>query len=196
MSEFLSLERWLQEVVHPSDGVCRNVDFYNYCKQKHDIALRFNPSLIAEIGVRLGYSAYAFLTACPQAIYHGYDVWGGGSGGTKIAGADYVAPMLARNCKEASIELHTADTQRLNSIELRDVDFFHIDGDHTYYGALHDLEIVWPVIRSGGVMVVDDYDFLIEVRGAVDQFIRSHTESIQSHEYFKTFRGDMTIVKK
>ena len=196
MSDFISFEKWLADIAHPQDGSCRSVDFYNGCKQKWDIAQRFNPKLIAEIGVRLGYSAYAFLAACPQAIYHGYDVWGGDHGGTKIAGAEYVTWMLACNCKEANVTLHTANTQQLNSLDLHEVDFFHVDGDHSQQGALHDMEVVWPTIKPGGVMIIDDYDFIVPVRGAVDQFIKSNSESIKSHEYFKTFRGDMVIVKK
>lgn len=35
-------------------------------------------------------------------------------------------------------------------------DLIFVDGDHTYQGALSDMNDSWPMVRRGGVMMVDD----------------------------------------
>ena len=52
-----------------------------YYEVKYNIAKEVNPKVIAEIGVRAGYSAWAFLSACPDAKYHGFDAENGTHGG-------------------------------------------------------------------------------------------------------------------
>jgi hypothetical protein len=47
-------------------------------------------------------------------------------------------------------------------------DLIHVDGDHSYSGAL--LDMVWAWGRRPRWLLVDDYDFLPEVRRAVATF--------------------------
>src|ERR1035438_10147495 len=44
-----------------------------YYRLKWAIARELQPATILEIGVRFGYSAFAFLDACPSASYFGID---------------------------------------------------------------------------------------------------------------------------
>ena len=37
------------------------------------------------------------------------------------------------------------------------VDFYFVDGGHTFEVCLSDMELVWPYINEGGIMIVDDY---------------------------------------
>lgn len=197
MKQYISYEQWLNKVLHPLDELCRNREIFQYVTDKFDIVNRLQPKRIAEIGVRLGYSAHAFVFACePEVWYVGYDVIGGPGGGTTIAGLEYAKSILHRDFPRVEVEMIQADTQRIDEFKLSEIDFFHVDGDHSEAGAFHDMQIAWATIRSGGAMVVDDYDYLPPVKRAVDRFAVEFASSIGSKEYLKTFRGDMVFIKK
>jgi FkbM family methyltransferase len=196
-SVFPCYREWLIKVCHPRDTECRDEDFYRYAREKCEMARQFKPGKIVEIGVRLGYSSYAFLCGSPSgASYTGFDIVGGDHGGTKVAGLEYPEKILRRDFPQSEVKLVKADTQKVDDLGLEGVDFFHVDGDHTTEGALHDMGLAWKAIRAGGVMVVDDYDFLPAVRVAVDGFIEAHRGEMGLCEYRQTFRGDMVMVKK
>ena len=38
-------------------------------------------------------------------------------------------------------------------------DFIYIDADHTTVGVLMDAELSWPLLKSGGIMAFDDYEW-------------------------------------
>ena len=64
------LERWwVGDPFRPTEEALQ------YYEVKHAIAKRLQPKSICEIGVRAGYSAYAFLSAAPAAEFLGID-WG------------------------------------------------------------------------------------------------------------------------
>jgi len=60
-------------------------DWVPYYKTKWAIARVLQPASILEIGVRYGYSAAAFLNACPGATYLGIDLDSDTFGGVKGA---------------------------------------------------------------------------------------------------------------
>jgi FkbM family methyltransferase len=196
-SGFPCYREWLSSVCHPQDLPCRQENYYRCAREKCEMSRQFKPMKIVEIGVRLGYSAHAFLHGAPLgASYTGFDIVGGDHGGTKIAGLEYPETILKRDFPKSEIRLVKMNTQKVDDLGLADVDFFHVDGDHTTAGALHDMEMAWKALRAGGVMVVDDYDFLPKVKVAVDGFIAAHQIGMERCEYRKTFRGDMIMVKK
>jgi len=45
----------------------------------------------------------------------------------------------------------------LKKMEKDTFDFIYIDGDHRSAGALQDLILSWPLLKSGGIMIMDDY---------------------------------------
>jgi hypothetical protein len=197
MKDYIDLNTWISTVAHPQDTSCRTADFHRCATEKHAIAQRFCPQRIAEIGVRLGYSAHAFMAgAANDAGFFGFDIVGGLHGGTKIAGFEWVEGILRRDFPQAVIKTVKMNTQDVAALPVDGIDFFHIDGDHSFPGALHDMMLAWPTIRPGGVMLVDDYDFVREVRRAVDRFACDYVAQIANTEYVKTFRGDIIITKK
>jgi hypothetical protein len=50
-------------------------------------------------------------------------------------------------------------------------DFTHIDADHSFVGALDDIQKAWSVTKTA--MLVDDYIGSASVHDAVDTFVRS-----------------------
>lgn len=64
-----------------------------------------------------------------------------------------------------------------------DYDLFLVDGDHSFKGALGDLENGMSALRNGkGIIVVHDYNGIREVRAAVDFWRHKHPGRI-SHEF-------------
>jgi hypothetical protein len=52
-------------------------------------------------------------------------------------------------------------------------DLIHIDGGHDYRAVTNDLEMWWPLLRPGGILIGDDYapeGGWVEVRRAFDDF--------------------------
>lgn len=147
---------------------------------KYALATLCQPRSILEIGVRAGYSAAAFLSACPGAAYHGLD-----------SGCDGLHFLIhAREALKLRVDLF--DSQR-QTFDGRGYDFVHVDGDHSYGGALRDIETAWRV--SSKWILVDDYREEL-VRKAVTTFLASKPARLFEMASFDTFRGDCLIRKR
>jgi len=187
---------WGAHVVDPADDPkFGNPTFYEYYREKYELALAAAPTAIAEIGVRYGYSAWSFLCAAPAASYTGFDRQLGTHGGVK--GVDTfaaVAALLARDFPAAAVHLVRADTQTLaDSLPGGPFDLIHVDGDHSEPGCTHDLERALAACRSGGSILIDDYDYIAGVRRAVDRFTRDYADRIAGQRYVATLRGDIVL---
>lgn len=153
--------RWLSDDTERPSNEYKNQYF-----QKFNVSHGARPSLIAEIGVRAGYSALAMLLGAPGARYIGFESDGGNYGGVKGITARAVPSVLAG----FEYEIRDVDTQGLLVIE-DEVDLFHVDGDHSYDGAMHDIDLAWSCSKY---VLVDDYDFIRPVQAATDHFIVTH----------------------
>jgi predicted O-methyltransferase YrrM len=191
--------KFLREHVCPKDRrtARKFEEFVPYYDVKHQLAGEFRPKRILEIGVRAGYSALAFLSACPKATYLGLDAENGKHGGQGGPWTWWAEKLLAPF--RATIRI--CDTQKMSQLDEADgaFDFVHVDGDHSYRGALHDMRMCYPRLATGGVMVVDDYDYLPDVRRAIDDFLRKNPPSCDPRRKFvfqhrESLRGEMLII--
>ena len=85
------------------------------------------------------------------------------------------------------------------------VDFIYVDGNHSYEGVKSDLELFYPKLKYGGVMMGDDYHvhelekvfgFDFGVTKAVNEFAINHRHNL-SLQYFGDWHynnneGEMT----
>lgn len=184
-----------EEVIYPKDykSLRRIEEYKEYYQVKHNICKEFNPKLIVEIGIRAGYSAWSFLQACPNAKYIGFDANNGlhgGKGGEDKSYFNWAKQLL----EKYDVELNEVDTQRVPSLNLFDVDFFHVDGDHSIDGVKHDLDLAWECISQNGVILIDDVDYLPDVKEGTWQWIEKVREDI-FFEYRKSLRGELLIRK-
>lgn len=76
------------------------------------------------------------------------------------------------------------------------IDYCLVDGDHSYNGCLSDLELVLPHMKSGGLIVVDDYESgppdgcsIPEVTSACDYFYKQNSESLSREKWYKEGKG-------
>jgi hypothetical protein len=193
MSEFSFDEK----IICPEDPTAtpqRIAQYKEYYKVKYNICKKQNPKVIAEIGVRAGYSAWTFLQAAPGAKYVGLDANNGthgGQGGTDGKFSTWASKIL----NEYKFELVEIDTQTVDKLELSDVDLFHVDGDHTVGGVIHDLSIAFKCISDTGLILVDDITYIDTVQAGVLKWIREH-ENFITYEFVPSLRGEMLIRKK
>jgi|GEM_PF-3539141 len=157
---------------------------------KHDIALELNPKSILEIGVRAGYSAFAFLSACPTARYVGLDAENNKHGGQGGPWTPWAVEIL----KPYDARIEIGDTQKMTELaRFGGFELIHVDGDHTTAGCLHDLEMALEVLLPGGAILVDDYRYIGSVRKAVDAFAK---ESGMEMELRDSPRGEAILRRR
>jgi hypothetical protein len=147
------------------------------------------PKSIFEIGVRAGYSAFAMLSAAPDALYLGWDADVGGFGG-EIGYLPRARAFLETEFPGRTT-LEQRDSQTALTLPAR-FDLAHIDGDHTLEGTLHDINLCAPFCRY---LIVDDYDFIPKVKQAVNEWIvdKGKTGIRYARMSDGAFRGAMLI---
>ena len=185
-------------IICPNDPTAtpeRIEGYKSHYTTKYLICKLLNPKTIVEIGVRAGYSSWAFFQACPDATIYGFDNncgKHGGQGGEKGEYKRWAKKILA----PYHFKSFNLDTQIVNKLPLVDeIDFMHIDGDHTRQGVYNDLVLALKHVKAGGYILIDDIDYIPEVLEGVSDFIRLYKREIE-HIYLPSFRGEMLIRKK
>lgn len=140
-----------------------------------------------EVGVAYGFHALHLLTTNSLINYTGIDPYLAGYDSADSFSSD-VAHVFDSEPQVAMDRLHDAVVARL-STEFGDrsrvirmdsvsasalfpnqsLDLIFIDGDHQYDSVLQDLNVWYPKLRSGGLLVGDDYAWP-DVQGAVSAF--------------------------
>jgi len=183
-------------VVCPKDkavGEERFRMYRRYYAVKYSIAKMCQPTSVIEIGVRAGYSAWAFMMACrPGVPYYGFDAENGTHGGR---GGPWT--WWARKLLEGMDVPHRIyapfNTQEVDRLPEK-ADFYHVDGDHTERGVYHDLEICFGDLPIGGHILIDDYDYseAKDVRIGVNRWLKAYDGFIH-WRYLPSLRGEILI---
>ena len=146
---------------------------------KATICQQFNPRKILEIGTRCGYSVIAFSIVAPSATFTCID-----------SGVDPDSPQnLAHAKQNFAKQKIDANIFVVNSRDVRNVhsfDFAHVDGEHTYEGALADLNLVAEV----PAILVDDCCELNVFR-AVQEFVANTNRNVK---YFYDGLRDIALI--
>ncbi len=162
-----------------------------YYEIKHKIASDIKPKVVAEIGVRAGYSAKCFLECASDAKFYGFDYyvhkWANGFNN------DELHKHALKLLNEYDCTIKKVNTQEEDGLGINDVDLFHIDGDHSFKGAYHDLKIALPALSKDGYILVDDIDYVKSVKKAADSFVEDYDLNC---EYIKSLRGEYLIWRK
>jgi 2-polyprenyl-3-methyl-5-hydroxy-6-metoxy-1,4-benzoquinol methylase len=171
---------------HPADPL-RHLfeEWVPYYRDKYAICRMIAPRSILEIGVRYGYSAMAFLSACPEASYLGLDndsdTFGGAHGALDWARRQ-LAPFDAR--------VETADTQRLASLPGDRYDLVHVDGQQDGEGTLHDLRLA---LEKAKYILVDGIFWTQQNLDASSHFLRKYRSLIDYAVVLPGYAGDLVV---
>lgn len=131
----------------------------NYYQFYFSIAWVLRPRSYLEIGTRFGYSMIAVSRGAPSL--------------ERIVSCDlqsYDNPLGLPSQQIAEQNLRGAgykgdalfiadDSRRLQShLSEETFDLIHVDGDHSFEGALSDIRMCFELLRPGGTMLIDDVD--------------------------------------
>ena len=140
----------------------RGKDHPRYGRFVYALAKHYQPQTILEVGTFTGGTAIGWATALRE----------NGSGQLICIDNDSYSkntyPEITRRnlastgLSDKRFELLNGDSQEiLKGLEKRlrnQVDIYLVDGDHTYEGALADIEYGLPLVRPGGLILVHDVD--------------------------------------
>lgn len=159
---------------------------------KYEIAFELKPRRIVEIGVRAGYSAWSMIQGAEPESYFGIDLYGDNDAASLWMPAFYrTAHKLLSGLKTPFVIIRH-DSHRLAGVPTSD--FYHVDGDHSEDGAYMDLMLCWRSLPDEGYILCDDYDFMSDVRRAVDRFC-DERHTLLTTRYIKSYRGEFLIRK-
>jgi hypothetical protein len=131
------------------------------------------PASILEIGTFFGFGLAAFVQGYPAVA--------------RIAAVDNES-YLAGTQEICRANLAFFEGERRFGRTLEDgrghYDLIHVDADHSFAGALHDMAYAWGL--GPRAMLVDDFLFLDEVRRAVESFAAHHGIP---YKVWRSYRG-------
>ena len=158
-------EEYLSSVMHPLD---RDHGYEKYEEGlwiKHQVAHHVCPEVIVELGVRAGYSAWAMLRAAPEARYVGFDDFSINEAVLDLDVGEVFKAHAEGLLAGYNAELVTDDIYRPGFV-VPVADLYHVDANHGFLHALHDLVTCASVMKASSVVAVHDYWYPV-VQGAV-----------------------------
>jgi predicted O-methyltransferase YrrM len=165
-------------------------DYYPFLNA---LAKDFGACRVLEVGVRFGYSAIAFAHGNAVTRYVGIDNDSYEPNGLAKcrANLDHLNSVQAH----IDFDLIEMDSQKINDLNFlggEEFDLVHIDGDHSYGGALSDMKQFWRAVAVGGHMLVDDSLYIPDVQRACVDFTSIVREP---HYNVRTLRGTWVYLK-
>ena len=156
-----------------------------------ELLIKLKPKYCLETGFETGTSS---VTVCSAAKPEKIICIGMGNNNATIAGNlsnQYNFQLIVGNSVSVLTEVFFKNNFPYG------VDFFHVDGGHTYEVATSDLEKTFPFMNNNSIIIVDDYHSIIcninEVNKAVDDFCKNHNLDMKSINT-KSGKG-MAIIK-
>lgn len=185
----------LGDIVHPGDRDADWMQSKNSYIYYYAIGNHVRPKLAVEIGTRLGYSAKAISMGARDAWptgdkveFHSFD------NESYIEGSLSICKSYFDKCKYMNFVPHAMDTGKVGALPLPDkADLFHIDGDHSFKGAFHDMILSKYSTKIGGFILIDDVGADRNVWLAAMRFCKCYG---LEPAYLPTFRGMFLIENK
>ncbi len=148
------------------------------------------PWAAAEIGVAKGRTSGHLLAEFPDLMLAMIDSWtpAGAARPFTETGDSYACASLEKHLgHKAAAErvtaayaarrriYHCTSAAAAPQFVNRHFHFVFIDADHSYHGCRADIDLWWPKVRPGGILIGHDYNGLTGPRGgvtrAVDEFV-------------------------
>jgi len=97
---------------------------------------------------------------------------------------------VCSNTRKINVNKETSDAFFLRNTR-EDYDFIYIDGCHLPDFVTRDMENSFKVLKSNGIMWMDDYGYNIEVKKAMDSFLTKHLD-----EFTLVHKGYQLAIRK
>jgi 2-polyprenyl-3-methyl-5-hydroxy-6-metoxy-1,4-benzoquinol methylase len=176
-------------IAHPNDPLHhRFADWVAYYRLKWAIAKVLQPRHLLEVGVRYGYSAHAFLSACPTSHYCGLDNDSDSSGGVPGAidwARQILQPFAAACC--------LTNSQTLDRFPGDVYDLIHIDGQQDGDSSCHDLNLA---LQQSRYILVDGIHWSTQNFLAVHDFLAQHRDQFDWYGVIPGYAGELLIKAK
>ena len=143
--------------------------------------------IVYEIGVFAGESAQTFLYA-GAFHYNGIDNW------VLNPVCKEVAPSALNGMRRLNYTIIEKDSQMLMASDLppilnEQVMLFSVDGSHETAEQSRDMEFAFNFMRSGDVMIVDDFTVNPKVAEVVETFLNKHAVDLAWHTILPSRKG-------
>lgn len=161
----------------------------NYYSWYYHAGAILRPAVIAEMGVRFGYSLKAVIDGSGLP-YYAVEILGVDDerDGRETLGV-FQKYFFDKGTRR--LTLLRTDTQKLTTLGMKNpADLVHVDAWHTEAGCYHECELAYDAVRPGGFILVDDAVGGGAVRAGADRFCRH--QGLAS-VYFPTLRGLLAI---
>lgn len=176
----------------------------NCFEWNYAVAKAIRPKSYLEVGVRFGYSfiptLYGGMPSLRIAIGWDLETYGNNQiarQNIKNYGPSYTFGDGYGNL--CGITIEHQDSQKIQELP-QFFDLIYIDGCHDYDCKMHDLRLT---VGKCKYVYLDDYDYLVDVRRATDDFMREvgtdgwgKSSIIEWAAYLPTFRGSWIIKYK
>ncbi|MCB1111787.1 MAG: class I SAM-dependent methyltransferase [Chlamydiales bacterium] len=146
-----------------------------------DIVFLLKAETVVEIGVFGGKSLVPMACACKangKGVVYGIDPWDAGESAKGMEGVnlewwgnldhDKIYTDLKRKVKKFDLDSYI-NLLRCTSEEapiFEEIDILHIDGNHSEDASLYDVMKWVPLVRKGGVIILDDIGWVDEETGS------------------------------
>lgn len=150
-----------------------NYGVYTYYADYVKIGYQYAPITILEFGVKFGYSGIALCKGAHLKIgetiqYFGVDI--GFFENSNALAKKHFSMYPYVNCNFFKHDLFSGIPC---SIKGKSFDLVHVDAAHTMNGILNELGLAFKVVKQGGVVVCDDYNYA-HVKEPIDLFLSEY----------------------
>ena len=119
----------------------------SYIVPIREFVKRHKPQKGLEVGLYKGYSARAYLESCQGELV------------SVDLNDDYQQEeVLLKEYPSRFKFVQTDSSTYMRCIVPETLDYIYIDGDHRYNGIKKDIEAALPLLKEGGVLLIDDYE--------------------------------------
>lgn len=136
-----------------------------------------SPRLICEVGSWLGASAINMAQLAPEATVYCVDTW---KGSREHAGMHFLPTLyesFLSNVRDNGLQSRVLPLRMTSAEGYHKLkgdglvfDLIYIDGSHEYDDVKQDLAMYWELLRTGGIMLGDDFNEWGTVQRAVNEF--------------------------
>lgn len=175
--------------IDKSDFHKKYIESGNCYEWYYALARHFRPTSIFEIGVRFGYSLLSMIKGAGECLKT-VTAWDINQMTNTVATMNI--RVRTRSAIHPNLNIEKNNSQKYQELPFC-ADMAHIDGDHTFEGAKHDIEMCADKCR---VILIDDYEYIASVKEATDSFIRENHHRIEAFNPVRSYRGIMVIRMK